>query len=474
MLAETESKPLSDIRAVNESAQPQSVATSIDAFLFYSLLAVIALAAIPYGTVEPWWKALFQCLVFVLAGLTLIQRTLRGQASGLNSRVYLPVLALIIFGLIQTIASPGTAGTQNVTKTLSADVFQTRLFAIQLAALLLVSWMLAIHTSSRRRLRLLVDLIIAIAVVSAIFGIVRQVSQHEPGFLLPYLRPGFGYAQFINSNHFAFLMEMALGLALGIAVCRGVTGRRLAIYLLGAIPMWVALILCGSRGGILSILCQVFFLALLFGTRRESKYVDQPRESWLSNTRMIAVRLVLIAAMLSAAVATVIFVGGDPLASKLDSVSVELNRKTADTFVLRPNIWRASWELIKDHPIAGVGFGAYRIAITKYHRGSGEATPQEAHNDYLDLLAGGGVIALAIVIWFGVEVFLAGRRKLRQADNYHRAVTLGAVAGILTVSIHSLVDFGLHITINAVVFTALLTIVSFDLGATSVARQSRP
>src|SRR6267142_3880462 len=136
MLAETESKPLSDIRAVSESAQPQSVATSIDAFLFYSLLAVIALAAIPYGTVEPWWKALFQCLVFVLAGLTLIQRTLRGQPTGLNSRVYLPVLTLIIFGLIQTIASPDTAGTQNVTKTLSADVFQTRLFAIQLAALL--------------------------------------------------------------------------------------------------------------------------------------------------------------------------------------------------------------------------------------------------------------------------------------------------------------------------------------------------
>jgi len=56
--------------------------------------------------------------------------------------------------------------------------------------------------------------------------------------------------------------------------------------------------------------------------------------------------------------------------------------------------------------------------------------------------------------------------KVRAADNYSRAVKLGALAGIITVAIHSLVDFGLHIPINALVCTALVALVVADVGAT--------
>ncbi|MDQ2920447.1 MAG: O-antigen ligase family protein, partial [Acidobacteriota bacterium] len=122
------------------------------------------------------------------------------------------------------------------------------------------------------------------------------------------------------------------------------------------------------------------------------------------------------------------------------------------------------WELIKDHPVSGVGFGGYWIAITKYHRASGEATPQEAHNDYLELLASGGLIGLSIGVWFVVALVMTARRRLRSRDNEIRAVTLGALAGILAVAVHSLVDFGLHITINALIFTVLVSIISLNLG----------
>ena len=93
----------------------------------------------------------------------------------------------------------------------------------------------------------------------------------------------------------------------------------------------------------------------------------------------------------------------------------------------------------------------------------GETTPQEAHNDYLELLASGGVIGVAIGIWCAVVLLRTARRKLRASSGYQRAVTLGALAGILTVAVHSLVDFGLHITINAVVFTVLVALVCIEL-----------
>jgi hypothetical protein len=37
---------------------------------------------------------------------------------------------------------------------------------------------------------------------------------------------------------------------------------------------------------------------------------------------------------------------------------------------------------------------------------------------------------------------------------------LGAIVGLAGVGVHSIVDFGLHITVNALVFMALLAIIS--------------
>lgn len=356
---------------------------------------------------------------------------------------------------------------------MSADVFQTRQFIIHLFALLVVGWLLITHTTNQKRLHRLVELVIAVGTISALFGLWRQASQRGPGFVLPHLLPGYGYAQFINPNHFAFLMELALGLALGIVVCRGVNGKRLAIYLIAAVPMWIALVLANSRGGILSILCQVLFLALLLSVGRDSHLAARDSSKFTSRllraSRNVAVRGVLVAALLGGAITTVVLVGGDRLARRVDSLAVELDRSSDDSYTTRPSIWRATWKLIKDHPLAGVGFGGYWIAITKYHAASGEATPQEAHNDYLELLASGGVIGVAIGIWFTVALVRAARRKLKKphntdaADTYARAVTLGALAGILTVAVHSLVDFGLHITINALVFTVLVSIVCMNV-----------
>ena len=117
--------------------------------------------------------------------------------------------------------------------------------------------------------------------------------------------------------------------------------------------------------------------------------------------------------------------------------------------------------MIKAHPVAGVGFGGYWTAITNYHDASGAFTPQEAHNDYLELLASGGLISCVLVVWF-VAVFLKrARENLSSLDPYRRALCLGALTGIFGVLIHSFVDFGLHVTINALVFCVLMVIAAY-------------
>jgi len=92
-------------------------------------------------------------------------------------------------------------------------------------------------------------------------------------------------------------------------------------------------------------------------------------------------------------------------------------------------------------------------------------TPQEAHNDYLELLSSAGLIGLAVGIWFAVAVVRKIRQSLGTDTGYKRAVRLGAVLGITGVAAHSLVDFGLHIMTNAVVFIILIMIATSRIDA---------
>ena len=63
---------------------------------------------------------------------------------------------------------------------------------------------------------------------------------------------------------------------------------------------------------------------------------------------------------------------------------------------------------------------------------------------------------MAIGVWFIVMVVRKVRKNLATADDFERAVRYGAVLGLAGVAAHSLVDFGLHIMINAVVFLSLI------------------
>ena len=415
--------------------------------IFVALLVVLVISAIPYGTVEPWWKAAFVCAVFAICILAIVDGLVIDGAS-----ILLPMLALSVLALLQTLSlgSQQVAGI-TVWNAVSADPYQTRFFALQLLALTAWLALLYRYVDSESRVRLLVYTILAVAVASAVFGILRQTTQQQTGFLLPLLRQNQGYGQFVNKNHFAFLMEMAFGLGIGIALGGGVRRQQLLIFVALLLPIWMGLVLSNSRGGILAMLVQIVSAALLLTSR-------QPR----------VLRAALLGVLLLGVLIGTFWVGGDRLASNFENASSEFNSAAANARagVSRNEIWRATLKMFAAHPVAGVGLGGYWIGITAYHDASGLMTPQEAHNDYLELLSSGGLIGLAIGVWWIVVVIRAARRNFLRESGYARAVRLGAILGIIGVAAHSLVDFGLHILINAIVFLSLIMIVARDGAAT--------
>jgi O-antigen ligase len=407
----------------------QSVSSVVEKIIFGALPGLIVIAAIPYGTVEPWWKAAFVCAVFAIFIVALVSGSFRIQGGA----ILLPLLSLAVLAFVQTLSlgSFEVAGF-SVWNTISADPYQTRFFAIQMLALTACLALFYRYARSEYRIRVLIYTILAVAIASAVFGILRHTTQREVGFVLPLLKPNQGYGQFINKNHFAYLMEMAFGLGLGLAIAGGVKRERLLIYFALLLPIWTALVLSNSRGGILAMLVQIVVAALFLMSRQS-----------------VVLKAVLVIVLVAGILVGTLWLGGDRLASNLEAATSELSTTRAGAS--RNEIWRATLKMFAAHPILGVGLGGYWIGITAYHNASGLMTPQEAHNDYLELLSSGGVIGFAIGVWFVVAVVRAARQNANKAR-------WGAILGIVGVAAHSLVDFGLHIFVNAIVFLALIMI----------------
>lgn len=443
------------------------VARLLNRSLFVSLLALIFAAAIPYGTVEPWWKAAFVCFVFVLWILGTIDDVLSPTRRALDKQLFLPLFALVGFALLQSIPL-GTrshpAVPHQIWNAISADPYQTQFFAAQLLAIIFAGALLSRYTSTDRRVLALVSVVIAVAVASAVFGIVRQTNQLGMGFGLPLLSPGRGYGQFINPNHFALLMEMALGLILGI-ILNGSTRREgLLVYGAALVLVWTALVLANSRGGLLAMITQIVAAVLLYTILVPASKTSGAQTKILAVSRSLPARILLLVVLLAGVLLGTLWIGGDRLATRFEDLSSSANSAETRTGGSRNEIWRATWQMFKANPVSGVGLGGYWAAITAYHDASGSLTPQEAHNDYLELLASGGIVGGAMGCWFLIVLVKRIKRNLRSLNPFRRGVRYGAVLGIIGVLVHSLFDFGLHMLVNALVFGALIVVATQSQG----------
>ena len=464
-MAQATTVEIESIAPKRRSAISLRIAGILGTTVFLSLLCLTVLTAIPYGTSQPWWKAAFVCGVFLLAILWLIEGFISRSWFADSWPLVLPLGALALFSLFQTLSFGNQSGNPAGINfapwnAISADPYQTRFFALLLLALTLSGVLLARYASSEKRMRIVINTIICVAVASAVFGIIRQTSQHSIGFGLSLLVPDSGYGQFINKNHFAFLMEMSFGLILGLIVGGGVKREQGLIYFAALLPLWTGLVLCGSRGGLVAMLAQLVVAALLFNMAVRRRSSTEPQSRVLSIARSLPVRVTLILVLIIGIVFGTLWLGGDRLAASIEATRTEVDADVIESRqgASRNEIWQATWRMFVAHPVSGVGMGGYWAAIPAFHNAGGTLTPQEAHNDYLELLASGGLIGFALAGWFAVVVVKRARENMAAPNRFRRAACFGATIGIAGVAVHSLVDFGLHMIVNALVFTTLTVI----------------
>ena len=104
---------------------------------------------------------------------------------------------------------------------------------------------------------------------------------------------------------------------------------------------------------------------------------------------------------------------------------------------------------MQDFLLTGTGFGTFVNIYPEYRTIPGDGIAGHAHNDYIELLSDGGITAGFVILWFIlIFVFRTVLSFRRRRETYSIYIFIASVSGILSLAMHSLTDFNLHIGAN--------------------------
>jgi O-antigen ligase len=310
------------------------------------------------------------------------------------------------------------------------------------------------RSMASRHPRTLAESLALFGVAMALIGIVQKPLY--AGRLLGFWQPegtGTPFGPFVNRNHFAGWMAMALPLALGLLgaglekaareVRPGWRNRvlwlsspeanRLILLGAGALVMALSMVLTMSRSGISALAISVVLMALVIGrgfTGRSKKTLG----------------VAYLAVLLTTAIA---WVGAD--------VVVERFSKTNWTeFNDRKGAWIDALGVARAFPAAGTGLNTYSTAARFYQQHDLTSFYGEAHNDYLQLLAeGGALVAVPALACFAALVLEIRRRMKRDVPGTSWWLRRAAVTALVAIALQEAVDFSLQMPGNAVLFAVV-------------------
>ena len=275
-----------------------------------------------------------------------------------------------------------------------------------------------LRTTRLRDPRLPVDGLVLGGVVVAILGLGwYAVGEHvitaEGG--LPRLRSIYG-----SPNNVGLYLGRVIPILLAVAVAaRGQRWRR-RLYTLGLLPVLAAAALSFSKGALLLGLpvgvglVLTWFAAERWGRRRALGLV---------------VALLLLASLTLAA------------ASQIPALAGRLSL-TGETTDFRVNLWRASVDMIRDHPWTGVGLDNFLYAYRgRYIRPEAWQEPNlsHPHNIILDFWTRLGLFGLAAGIWIQIAYWRLGLCLVRRRSGF-RPWMVGLLAAMAATLAHGLVD----------------------------------
>lgn len=409
--------------------------------LFGLVVATAVWAPIPFGSVEPWSLGILRIASLGILAVWALAVAVSGRLVVNSSPTQLVLLAALGLAVIQGFIPHGVRALE------SYDRFSTRQAAITLFCFTGYFAATLVAFDRPRRLRLAALLLFWLGFGLSVFGIIQFLSGTT---LMYWIREGTGafFGPFANKNHFAGLMELLMPLGAGLLLAGGIAREKRVMVGFASIIICLAIVLSGSRGGWISLVAEIAFLNLF-------AFVVGAGANTRSRTRSVVIGVGACVASLALVAVMVLWIGSERVADQLSTLPDEA---TLTTPMSRKGIWASTINLIEDHPVAGVGIGAYGTAINRYSGSWGDWRILHAHNDYLQTAADAGMFGVILAIVF---VVLGGRAFFQAITSQNRTlkgVALGSGAACFGLMVHSVVDFNLQIPSNALTFLVALAL----------------
>jgi len=445
VLARADSNSLASARPVAEEARRRHTLAS--RLIFVTLCVAVVMTTLAYGTVHYWALAVFSLSAAGIICLWAIDGlVLRSIQISVNPLQW-PLVGIIVLAVIQLLPLQSAAG-------LSLDPFSTRLFIVKVASLLIYFAAVLVFVDTPRRLRTLVTTITIFGFLLAMFGMTQSFTS-DPGrvYWFRQLAQSTAFGPFINRHHFAGYMELTIALPLSLVFSGAIESYKRPLYAFAAAMMGIALIMTNSRGGMISLVAEILFL-LLVASPRASR---SKKKSRTERARAALLRAGLAFGLLVALIFGALTFGGQDIFTRLLGTTV-----AADPTTGRSHFWSVTLDVIKAYPVMGSGLGSFSLIYTRYDSRNGMYRLEQAHNDYLQTLADGGIIAGLLGLSFLVILFRQGFARRETHDKFRRGVATGALAGCFAVLVHSFFDFTLHTTANSLLFLILAALATQD------------
>ena len=267
------------------------------------------------------------------------------------------------------------------------------------------------------------------------------------------------YGTFGQPNPYAGYINMTLTIAIALVLL----ARSIMLRILAGVAVAIlgtAEYLSQSRGGEIAIAIALFFIVTL----------GMPRLRKVMAAGVIGI-LAIIAAYLAGRIPEHYLL---PILRILGLIRISFTAPSIQDFSTAERLahWIAGINMFIDHPITGVGIGAYGNAYAPYHITIFVNSLGHAHNYYINIAAETGLIGLTAFLLFLITIFvtsgrvyraISGRLMVIKAQRAHpqagqreietqktarlqtmltddRALAVGLLAALVSVCVHNLVD----------------------------------
>jgi O-antigen ligase len=288
---------------------------------------------------------------------------------------------------------------------------------------------------SRRELWVVLDAFVLGGLIVALYGLWQYATGQdlitaEAGLMR--LRSIYG-----SPNNVALYLDRVVPLLAAVALFGlGSEGsRRRRLYAAALVPVGLALLLTFSKGGLLLGLPAALFIVFWQWQRHAG------RRTWPWALAGLVTGIVMLVT-----------------AGRIPAIAARLDL-FGPTGVFRLNLWRASLNMVREHPLFGVGLDNFLYAYRgRYILDAAWQEPNlnHPHNHILDLATRLGLVGLAAGLWLFVESIRAAVRAVGAADGTWLPVTVGLAGALAAVAAHGLVDHSFFLVDLAFSFYLIL------------------